>query len=152
MYSVCLYVRVHIVSLHTQTMNISSSSDDAVAARKRPPPPKSCAITMGVPTPFVTAAAAAAISLCTSLHPSAFKPHFRPKAERERWTIEVSRASLRCACDFCAYLEDTGRTLKHTHKLFSTHSHARTHTYTRKNTLTHSRTCNARDGFLRYIL
>jgi len=142
MYSVCLYVRVHSVSRYTQIMNISSSSDDAVAARKRPPPQKSCAITMGVPTPFVTAAAAAAISLCTSLHPSAFKTHFRPKAERERWTSEVSRASLRCACDFCAYLEDTGRTLTHTHKLFPTHTHTRARTHTRKNTLTHSRTCN----------
>jgi len=78
---------------HATEESDSGSDDAAVAVRKRPMP-KPSILTMGARTPFVTAAASAAIDLCNALHPNAFKPHFRPKAERDRWKRQVGRASL----------------------------------------------------------
>ena len=79
--------------------------DAAVAARIKRALPKPSALTMGVPTPFVTVAAAAAISLCNSLHPRAFQPKFRAKSERERWKCQVANASLDVLRTLVAQLE-----------------------------------------------
>ena len=73
----------------------SESDDPAVAARiRRAVLPKPSVLTMGMPTPFVTPAAAAAINLCNALHPSAFQPHFRAQVERDRWKRQVATGSL----------------------------------------------------------
>jgi len=82
----------------------SGSDDAAVAVRKRSAP-KPSILTMGAQTPFVTAAASAAINLCNALHPSAFKLHFRPKAERTRWKRQVACASLSQVRNLVAELE-----------------------------------------------
>ena len=74
----------------------SESDDPAVAARiRRAVLPKPSVLTMGMPTPFVTPAAAAAINLCNALHPSAFQPHFRAQVERDRWKRQVASRRYR---------------------------------------------------------
>jgi len=106
---------------HAAEESDSGSDDAAVAVRKRPVP-KPSILTMGARTPFVTAAASAAIDLCNALHPNAFKPHFRPKAERDRWKRQVARASLSQVRSLVAELESY---LLPSIWLFSYHSQVR---------------------------